>query len=208
MLLRILHRTHYDYQGAINMAQHMVHLSPVQTPHQPCVAHTLTIDPSRPRAARPVDVFGNLRTFFSLQAPHETLTVEADTLVETTAPKPLPDSAEWPPLSWERVREHFRYRAKAPYDPAAEFLFASPYVPRDDAFAAFALPVVHARPAPARGRPRADGAHPHRTQIRNRQHRSQHPRAAKPWRKAKASARTSPTSCWAACAAWACPRGT
>ena len=43
-------------------------------------------------------------------------------------------------MTWERVREHFRYRANAPFDPAAEFLFASPYVPRDDAFAAFARP--------------------------------------------------------------------
>jgi transglutaminase-like putative cysteine protease len=38
------------------------------------------------------------------------------------------------------VREHYRYRAGAPYDAASEFLFASPHVPRDDAFAAFARP--------------------------------------------------------------------
>jgi transglutaminase-like putative cysteine protease len=141
MLLRILHRTHYDYQGAINMAQHMVHLSPVQTASQKLRAHTLVVQPEPAARSQTVDVFGNLRTFFSLQSPHETLTVEADSLVETLVPKPLPDSAEWAALSWERVREHFHYRAKAPYDPAAEFLFASPYVPRDDAFAAFALPV-------------------------------------------------------------------
>ena len=141
MLLRILHRTHYDYQGSISMAQHMVHLTPVQTGSQLVRAHELTVVPEPAARSQTVDVFGNLRTFFSLQAPHETLTVEADTLVETTAPKPLPDSEEWNALSWERVREHFRYRACAPYDPAAEFLFASPYVPREDAFADFALPV-------------------------------------------------------------------
>jgi transglutaminase-like putative cysteine protease len=140
MLLRILHRTHYDYQGTIDMAQHMAHLSPVQSASQKLRAHSLDIDPTPAARSQTVDVFGNLRTFFSLQAPHDTLTVQADTLVETTAPKPLPNSEEWLALSWERVREHFRYRAQAPYDPAAEFLFASPNVPRDEAFATFAMP--------------------------------------------------------------------
>ena len=141
MLLRILHRTHYDYQGSIDMAQHMVHLSPVQTDAQSLHSHVLNIAPEPAARSQTTDVFGNVRTFFSLQAPHETLTVEADSLIATTEPQPLPDSDEWQALSWERVREHFRYRACAPYDPAAEFLFASPCVPRDDAFAAFAMPV-------------------------------------------------------------------
>ena len=141
MQLRILHRTHYAYQGAIDMAQHVVHLSPVNTAEQRLHSHSLVVIPEPAARSQTVDVFGNLRTFFSLQSSHDALTVEADTLVETTAPKALPDNAEWTALSWERVREHFRYRTKAPYDPAAEFLFASPHVPRDDAFAAFASPV-------------------------------------------------------------------
>jgi transglutaminase-like putative cysteine protease len=140
MLLRVLHRTHYDYQGAIDMAQHMVHLSPVETASQKVRSHALTVDPEPAARSQTMDVFGNLRTFFSLQAPHNTLTVEADSLIQTTAPQPLPNGTEWIKLSWERVREHFHYRTKAPYDPAAEFLFASPHVPRDDAFAAFAMP--------------------------------------------------------------------
>jgi transglutaminase-like putative cysteine protease len=140
MLLRVLHRTHYDYQGAIDMAQHMVHLSPVETASQKVRSHALTVDPEPAARSQTMDVFGNLRTFFSLQAPHDTLTVEADSLIQTTAPQPLPNGTEWIKLSWERVREHFHYRTKAPYDPAAEFLFASPHVPRDDAFAAFAMP--------------------------------------------------------------------
>ena len=144
MLLRILHRTRYRYRGSIDMAQHMVHLSPRATPTQQLIEHTLRITPEPAARSQTVDVFGNLRTFFSLQAPHETLTVEADSLVQTEAPQPLPDNAAWRQLRWEDVRRHFRYRAHAPYDPASEFLFASPYVPRDDAFAAFARPAFTA----------------------------------------------------------------
>jgi transglutaminase-like putative cysteine protease len=140
MLLRILHTTTYRYQGSVDMAQHMVHLSPVDAPGQQVHKHTLRITPEPASRSQTVDVFGNLRTFFSLQSRHETLTVEADSTVLTRAPAELPHSAAWQKLSWERVREHFRYHAHAPFDPASEFLFASPFVPRDDAFATFARP--------------------------------------------------------------------
>ena len=140
MLLRILHRTRYRYHGAIDMAQHMVHLRPVDTPTQQVLQHELRIDPAPAARSHTTDVFGNQRTFFSLQAPHETLRVEADSLIETRKPEPLPDSPAWQAQSWERVRNHFRYRVGAPYDAASEFLFASPHVPRDDAFSAWARP--------------------------------------------------------------------
>lgn len=140
MLLRIVHTTTYRYHGSVDMAQHMVHLSPVDTAVQAVQAHALRVKPEPAARSQTTDVFGNQRTFFSLQAPHETLVVEADSLVETQEPGPLPDDDAWTALSWERARNHFRYRAGAPYDPASEFLFASPNVPRDDAFIAFARP--------------------------------------------------------------------
>jgi transglutaminase-like putative cysteine protease len=118
MLLRILHRTRYRYHGAIDMAQHMVHLRPVDTTHQHVLEHELRIDPEPAARGETTDVFGNQRTFFSLQSTHSVLTVEADSLVETQAPLPLPEGPPWRAMSWERVREHFRYRAQAPFDAA------------------------------------------------------------------------------------------
>jgi transglutaminase-like putative cysteine protease len=140
MDLRILHTTTYRYQGSVDMAQHMVHLSPVDTATQTVLSHALAILPEPAARSQTVDAFGNLRTFFSLQAPHETLTVTADSRVNTLAPAPLPDDPAWQAHTWEAVRDHFRYRAQAPYDPASEFLFASPHVPRDDTFTTFARP--------------------------------------------------------------------
>ena len=141
MRLRILHETLYDYQGTVAMAQHMVHLTPLDGAGQRVIAHAITITPEPAARSETTDVFGNLRTFFSLQAPHETLRVDAQSEVETRAPWTLPDSPAWAAQSWEWLREHFRYRIQAPYDPASEFLFTSPHVPRDDAFADFARPV-------------------------------------------------------------------
>lgn len=152
MRLRVLHHTTYRYQGSVDLAQHMAHLTPVDTATQTVLSHALTIDPEPSARSQHRDAFGNLRTFFSLQSPHETLAVEADSLVETTAAPLPPDDPAWQTPPWEQVREHFRYRAQALYDPAAEFLFASPHVPRDDAFLAFA------RPAFAPGRPVLEAA--------------------------------------------------
>ena len=141
MQLRILHTTEYDYLGSVDFAQHIVHLTPRGDDGQRLLRHVLTISPAPSARSESTDVFGNQRTFFSLQAPHEQLMVQADSEVSTCAPLPLPSDPAWAAHSWERVREHFRYRAQAPYDSACEFLFSSPYVPRDDAFAAFARPV-------------------------------------------------------------------
>ncbi len=150
MKLRILHTTTYRYQGHVDLAQHMAHLTPVDTPTQTVLSHRLRVTPEPVAHSEVRDAFGNRCCFFSMQSPHDTLAVEADSLVLTREPRPLPTGNEalaWQALGWEAVREHFRYRAQAPYNAASEFLFASPHVPRDDAFAAFA------RPAFASGRP-------------------------------------------------------
>lgn len=144
MDLRILHRTTYRYQGSVDMAQHMAHLSPVDTATQDVLSHSLHIEPEPATCSQTHDAFGNLRSFFSQQAPHETLEVLADSLVRTRVPAPLPDDPVWRAQTWERVREHFRYRAGAPWDAASEYLFASTHVPCDDAFVAFARPAFPA----------------------------------------------------------------
>ena len=136
MLLRIVHQTHYRYAPAVVMAQHMAHLRPLALPDQAVTAHTVSITPEPARFEKSEDAFGNHRCFFSLQAPHDELAVVSDSHVETRPPRELPDS---PP--WEAVRDHLQYRAGADYDPASEFTFASPFVPRSTLLADFARPI-------------------------------------------------------------------
>lgn len=149
MLLRVVHETRYDYTPAVKTAQHVAHLKPARTPHQRLLAHRLQVEPAPALCTESTDVHGNARSFFSLQAVHERLHVLADSLVSTTA-RALPADAG--AMAWDAAREHMRYHRAARYDPAAEFLFASPYVPRDEAFAAYA------RPCFTPGRPLAEAA--------------------------------------------------
>jgi len=135
MELRITHETRYDYTPAVETAQHMVHLQPMDTPCQQLLGHRLDIFPAPAQRSQTPDVYGNQRTFFSLQTPHTTLRVVAVSEVRTHPPA-VADSR----LTWEAVRERFRFHAGAAWDAAAEFVFASHHVPRDEQFAAYARP--------------------------------------------------------------------
>ena len=142
MLLHVIHETAYDYAPKVKTAQHMAHLRPVHNARQQLLRHSLAISPEPALRTESIDVYGNTREFFSLQSMHDELKVVADSVVATSAPA-LPESA----ITWEAARERMRYHRSADYDPAAEFLFPSPYVPRHDEFLAYARPSF----APGRG---------------------------------------------------------
>lgn len=147
MRLRVIHETVYHYTPAVQNAQHMAHLRPRTGVVQRVLTHALQVDPAPAQCENTEDVFGNTRAFFSLPFTHETLRVRAETLLETTPPPTAP-----PGEPWESVRERLCYRRGLPYQPAAEFGFASPYIPRHAEF------VEYARESFTPGRPILEAA--------------------------------------------------
>src|SRR4051794_13994298 len=116
MLLHVIHETCYDYAPSVKTAQHMAHLKPANGPSQQLLRHELEIAPEPAQRGEAIDVYGNTRSFFSLQSAHEELKVVARSLVSTRAPV-APQGG----ISWEDARERLRYHRSAAYDPAAEF---------------------------------------------------------------------------------------
>ena len=137
MLLHITHTTTYHYAPQVNTAQHMAHLLPRDASSQTVHAAQMHITPEPQTCSEHVDVFGNKRTFFSLPVAHDTLRIVATSAVETHFIPFAPELAQHTP-AWEKVRDHFLYHAGAAWDAANEFVFASPYVPIDNAFADYA----------------------------------------------------------------------
>jgi transglutaminase-like putative cysteine protease len=135
MRLQVTHETFYDYAPAVETAQHLAYLRPLHTPYQQLLSHSLTIDPPPAQLTQNEDVFGNLRSFFSLDSAHETLRVVAKSVVQTSARK-LPRST----LSWESTQDYFQYQSGRSLDKAAEYVFASPFCPRHADFADYARP--------------------------------------------------------------------
>jgi len=133
MRLAITHETVYDYQPAVETAQHMAYLTPLNTPSQKLLSHQLEITPQPTQISATVDVFGNTRHFFSLQVLHRRLRVVATSEVQTQ-PSNLPHNL----VGWEVVRERFRYHAGAKFDAANEFVFASSMAPHHNDFASYA----------------------------------------------------------------------
>lgn len=135
MKLQVTHETTYNYAPAVETAQHMAYLKPLNTGFQQLLNHAITISPSPAQVRHTQDVFGNARCFFSLQTVHTVLSVVSQSVVSTRA-SASPTSR----ITWEHAREMFKYRSGQRFDAATEFVFASPFVPRHPEFLAYARP--------------------------------------------------------------------
>ena len=133
MLLQVTHDTRYRYMPVVETAQHMAYMQPRAHAAQTVLDFALHINPAPAQMRSMDDVYGNTRCFFSLQTPHELLSVVAHSLV-ATRPSAIVTSI----LPWEKVRELFRYQAGSRFDAASEFVYPSPFVPRHIEFSAYA----------------------------------------------------------------------
>ena len=120
--LDVLHETCYEYEAPVSLAHHLAYLRPLTDAHQVLISYALDLDPAPAQCRDGTDVFGNARLRVS---PRFGL----------LQPEAAPD--------WRRVRDRLRYVARAPFDPAVEFVQPSPYVPRLEALRDYALPSFH-----------------------------------------------------------------
>src|ERR1700739_1114193 len=134
--LSVSHTTEYRYSTRVELAHHIAHLTPREDDRQSLLRCELAIDPPPSELHRGIDAFGNTRSLFSIYTPHERLCVQASSRLHVRAPRVGLDPVASP--AWETVRDSLEYRAGTPYLPASEFVFASPYVPRDQQLAQYA----------------------------------------------------------------------
>jgi len=82
MKYRIVHKTEYRYGMTVSQCHNLAHLRPRNLPAQQCLGHRLQIEPLPIDLAEHEDYFGNHVSYFSIQQPHQTLTVTAISEVE------------------------------------------------------------------------------------------------------------------------------
>ena len=134
--LRVVHETTYRYSPRVDVAYHLACLMP-QSGHAQQVADAeIIIEPKPAQSSTSTDAFGNLRTWFALFTPHDVLRVRAESRVVVTPGFDQLDPEE--SARWEKVADALRYRVRAPFWPAADFLYASPFVPILDDLRAYA----------------------------------------------------------------------
>ncbi len=135
---RVIHETRYDYESPVSLSRQLLHLTPRDAAGgcawQTCAEHGLLIEPSPTLQLARVDPFGNRVTQIAIEAPHRSLFVRAESLIEVR-PRILLDG-DSPP--WEVVRSALAYGALPVRLDAAPYLFESPYVRVKHEFAAYA----------------------------------------------------------------------
>ncbi|BBK40652.1 hypothetical protein STVA_06720 [Allostella vacuolata] len=122
---RVRHRTTYRYLQPVAQSQHLLHLVPRPTARQAVLESRVTVDPAPTHRTGRLDAFGNAVEWLTLEDPHTTLEILAESRVtEADLPPPEP-AASW---AWERVREALEVPADPETAAAVDFLFDSPLV--------------------------------------------------------------------------------
>jgi transglutaminase-like putative cysteine protease len=119
------HHTAYRYGSAVDLASHLLHLTPRALPGQVVEAASIHAVPEASYRVEGKDHFGNGVTWLFLEAPHAAFEVTLEALVEVGFEPPPADEAT---PGWEAVRE--AVQSPAGWD-AAEFALPSALAPAD-----------------------------------------------------------------------------
>ena len=132
MKVRAVHTTTYLYSQPVFLCHTQLHLKPRSEGHQRVVEHQLVVLPAAPEPPlEHVDYFGNQVTYFSVQEPHQTLTITASSVIEKQYADPFEPCLT--PV-WEEAKGSRR----RPGD--YEFAFGSPRVTIGPEFAEYGRP--------------------------------------------------------------------
>ncbi len=134
MIFRLHHATRYGYGSTVDLASHILHLSPREFAHQRVLSSTIVSDPQPARRTNGTDHFGNGVTWLFLERPHTGFSVICEAVVDVHFPAP-PEAGATP--AWEEVARLAREgRASSQHEDAAawqaaEFVFDSPMLPHE-----------------------------------------------------------------------------
>ncbi|MFZ1537869.1 MAG: transglutaminase family protein [Chromatiaceae bacterium] len=136
--LEVLHETCYEYDTPVSFAHHLAYLRPLTDAYQVLINYALEVEPAPAQRRDGTDVFGNACNHLTILQPHRELRVRAHARLRVSPRFTSLDPEAAP--NWKRVRDRLLYVARAPFDPAVEFVQPSPYVPRLEALREYALP--------------------------------------------------------------------
>lgn len=136
MRYRVSHVTRYQYGQPVDLAAHLLHLTPRALPGQTVLGAALAADPPPGRTVARADHFGNIATWLFVTQPHAAFAVTLAAEVEVSFPAPPPSDATPP---WEQVRD-CAARGGAACWHAAEFVFGTAMAPAEPAVGAYVAP--------------------------------------------------------------------
>ena len=95
MNYRITHQTHYEYAETVSLCHNQARLSPRSFFNQTCLNSHITIDPQPASFRERKDFFGNRAAYFSIEQPHNILSVTAESDVHIASQTQLTSDMPW-----------------------------------------------------------------------------------------------------------------
>jgi transglutaminase-like putative cysteine protease len=138
MKYRITHKTSYSYNEPVSLCHNEAHLILRDCDSQTCTYRQLQINPLPAIEHERIDFFGNVVNYFSIQAPHTTLTVSATSEIQIQSLEMIPNLSASPP--WEQVSETLKNSLDPITLEAREFILDSPFITVDDSLKIYAQP--------------------------------------------------------------------
>lgn len=134
----IRHTTTYSYGEPVSQCNNLVHLIPRNTRHQRCLSSSISVKPLPARSSRRIDYFGNNTFHFSVDKPHQELTVTMSCRVEVEDLRPSLnlDFGNTCGQAWRMLRESHDQETLL----AREYLLDSPQVRFHQELKAYAEP--------------------------------------------------------------------
>ncbi|HMC58888.1 MAG TPA: transglutaminase family protein [Candidatus Solibacter sp.] len=136
MMYGATHTTTYLYSRPVTLCHTELRLKPRGDGNQRVLEHQLSIRPEPEETFEHRDYFGNQVTYFSLQEPHQTLTIIATSMIEKEYSDPFEPSLT--PV-WEEAL-YVAGKGAAQRLDDYEFTFESPRIVLGPEFRAYALP--------------------------------------------------------------------
>lgn len=139
MKYRITHQTQYGYSQPVTLCHNQAYLMPRDTPMQRCLHREMTITPTPTTRSQREDFFGNQVSYFSIDHPHDSLTVNVTTDIEMAQQETV-----WPceeSMPWETARDLVLTTHSEENLEVRQYLYDSPLISSDDLLVAFARPL-------------------------------------------------------------------
>lgn len=95
MNYRITHQTYYEYAETVSLCHNQAQLSPRSFFNQTCLNSHIAIDPQPASFRERKDFFGNRTAYFSIEQPHNTLSVTATSDVHIASQTQLTSDMPW-----------------------------------------------------------------------------------------------------------------
>lgn len=159
MKYRIKHTTHYTYSKPVSHCYNLAHLVPRSNQRQNCFYSRLEVNPVAEASFERTDFFGNRVMYFTVQSPHDVLTVTAESEVEIIPVSHLLDSAF--PIAWDKVESSLKSSLRDEDLDARQYMLESPFVEVEPAIYQYA-----SKSFPA-GRPLLEAVHDLMQRIHN-----------------------------------------